>query len=90
MRLRGGIVHCGLVRITDFCLVMLFYSHVMFVKVMNVIIFYCVHTFAFLCGMCKVFSIGPYWCAPCRIRTAYADCGLFDVMYLMCSLDLNS
>ena len=34
--------------------------------------------------------IGPYSCALCRIKREYANCGLFDVMYRMCSLNLNS
>jgi hypothetical protein len=47
MRLRGGILYCGLVRIMDFFLVLLFYDNIMFVKVMTVIIFHCIHTFTF-------------------------------------------
>ena len=65
----------------------------MFVIVMNVIIFHCVHTFTFfLCGMYKVvvFSIDPHSCALCRIWTVYGDCGLFGLMYRMCSSELNS
>jgi hypothetical protein len=52
MRLRGGIVYCGLVRIIDFFFrVLLFYNNIMFVKVMNVIIFHCVHMLTFLCRL---------------------------------------
>jgi len=52
MPLHGGIVGCGLVRIMIFFfLVLFFYDHSVFVKVMDVIIFHCVHKFAFLCGM---------------------------------------
>ena len=41
----------GLVRIRDFFLVLLFYNHIILVKIMNVVIFACVQTFTFLCGM---------------------------------------
>ena len=41
-------MYCGLVRIMDsFFLVLFFYNHIIFVKVMDVIIFQCVHTFSF-------------------------------------------
>jgi hypothetical protein len=51
--LRGGTVYCGLIRIMDFfLLVVFFYNHILFVKVMNVIIYQCVLTFTFfLCGV---------------------------------------
>jgi hypothetical protein len=54
----------------------------MLVKVVNVIIFQCVHKFTFCveCSKAVVVSIGPYSCVLCRIWMAYADCGLFDVM----------
>jgi hypothetical protein len=52
MRLCCGIVYCGLVRIINFFFMVLFlYNHIMFVKVMDEIMFQCVHTFTFLCGM---------------------------------------
>ena len=69
--LRGGTVYCGLIRIMDFfLLVVFFYNHIVFVKVMNVIIFQCVLTFTFFCAECSkviMVSIGPYLCALCRI-----------------------
>jgi hypothetical protein len=34
--------------------------------------------------------IGQYSCALCRIKRAYPVCGLFDVMFRMCSLNRNS
>ena len=46
MCLCGGILYHGLVQIRDF----FFYNHIMLVKVINVTIFHCVHTFTFLCG----------------------------------------
>jgi hypothetical protein len=54
IHLCGGIVYCGLVRIMNFFffLVLLFYDNIMFVKVMNVTIFHCVHTFTFFCAEC--------------------------------------
>ena len=54
----------------------------MLVKVMDVIIFR-VFTRLLSCAECGTFivvSIGPYSCALCGIRMAYADCGLFDVL----------
>jgi hypothetical protein len=51
-RLRSGTVYCGLIRIINFFfLVVFFYSHILFVKVMNVIIFQCVLMLTFLCGV---------------------------------------
>ena len=71
MRLRVGSEYCGLVRIMDFVFLFLFsYNHIMFVKVMDVIIFQCVLTFIFFCAECsKVIevSVGPFSCALCRI-----------------------
>ena len=37
---------------------------------------------------CSVSLAGPYLCLLCRICVAYADCGLFVLMYLICSLNL--
>jgi hypothetical protein len=93
MRLRGGSVYCGLVRIMIFFLVLLIYDNIMFYgsnECNNFLL--CSHVYFFLCGMYKVtvFSIDPYSLALCRIWTAYADCGLFDVLYRMCSSELNS
>jgi len=40
VRLRGGTVYCGLIRIIDFFfMVVFFYNHIVFVNVMSVIIF---------------------------------------------------
>jgi hypothetical protein len=53
------------------------------VKVMNVIIFQCIHKFAFFCAKCVkviVVSAGPYSCALCRVWRAYADSGLFELL----------
>ena len=53
-----------------FFLVLFSYSHIVFVKVMNVIIFHCILRFIFFCAECsKVIevSIGPYSFALCRI-----------------------
>ena len=33
--------------------------------------------------------VGFYLCALCRIRLAYSDWGLFDVMQRMCSLTVR-
>jgi hypothetical protein len=41
----------GLFRIRDFFLVLFCCNHIMSVKIMNVIIFLCFHTFTLLCGM---------------------------------------
>jgi len=50
--LRGGIMYRGLFQIGDFFLFcFFFYTHIMLVKVMDVTIFQCVHTFPFLHGM---------------------------------------
>ena len=52
VRLRGGTVYCGLIRIIDFFfMVVFFYNHIVFVNVMNVIIFQCVLTFTFWCDL---------------------------------------
>jgi hypothetical protein len=49
IRLRSGIVYCGLIRIMFFFfLVVFFYNHIVFVKV---IIFHCFLTSTFLCGV---------------------------------------
>jgi hypothetical protein len=48
MRLSVGIAYCGLFRIMDFFFLVLFsYNHIIFVKVMDVIIFHFVLTFIF-------------------------------------------
>ena len=52
MHFRGGTMYLELVQIKDFCfLVLFFYNHILLVKVMNIIIFRCHHTFTFLCGV---------------------------------------
>lgn len=67
----GGSVYCGLIRIMDFFFLVVFlYNHIVFVKVMNVIIFQCVLTFTFFFAECSkviMVSIGLYSCALCRI-----------------------
>jgi hypothetical protein len=65
-----------------FFLVVFFYRHSIFVKVMDVIIFHCVHKFAFCveCSKVIVVSVRPYSCALCRVWRTYADSGLFDMM----------
>jgi len=84
----GGSVYCGLVRIMNFFfLVLFFYYHIMFVRVMDTTI--CL-LFCAECSKIVVISIGPYSCVLCRIWRTYADCGLLDMMKRMCSLNLNS
>jgi len=83
MRLHGGIVCCGLVRIMKiFFLVLFFYDRSMCVKLMVVIISQCLHNLLFCaeCSQVIAVSVGPYSCALYRIWRVYADCGLFDMM----------
>jgi len=53
MCLCGGILYHGLVQIRDF----FFYNHIMLVKVINVTIFHCVHTFTFCVERSKVMVV---------------------------------
>ena len=79
MQLHSGTLYLELVRIRDFCsLVWFFYNHILLVKVMNVIIFHCDHTFTFLCGnvgRITLVSTCSYSCGLCRIWVACDDCG---------------
>ena len=65
-----------------FFVVFFLYNHNGFVKVMDAIIFQCIHKFIFYaeCSEIIVVSIGQYSCLLYRIWRTYSDCGLFDMM----------
>ena len=69
-------MYCGLVRVMDFFfLVLLFYYHTMFVKVMDTIISSVFIRLLFCAEFSKIVmvSIGPYSCVLCRMWRTYTD-----------------